>query len=129
MDEIKKENKQPRKEVKTMLIVKYERKDFFGNRIYTEDTKNNETLKDIKKAFIFLKNNHDVTIQINNTVLYWDSLQNFEYKTLSAREYDSTGSYKEFIWDFDGCKNNYYKIYKAEKRINHTQVKKGETKQ
>ena len=85
-----------------MLVVKYERKDFFNNRIYTEDKKENETLKDIKKAFNFLKNNHGVTIQINNTVLYWDSLQDFEYKTLAAREYDSTGNYKEFIWNFEG---------------------------
>lgn len=112
MDEIKKENKQPRKEVKTMLIVKYERKDFFGNRIYTEDTKNNETLKDIKKAFLFLKNNHNATMQIDNTVLYWDSLQGFEYKTLECREYDSVGGYKSCSWDYDGCKNYYYNIYK-----------------
>ena len=95
-----------------MLIVKYERKNFFGERIYTEDSKRNETLKDIQKAFRFLKSDHDVTIQINNTVLFWDTLQNFEYGTLTAREYDNNGNYSEFIWDYDGCKNNDYWIDK-----------------
>ena len=95
-----------------MLTVKYERKNFFGEKIYTEDSKKYETLKDIQKAFRFLKSDHDVTIQINNTVLFWDNITNFEYGTLSAREYDGANSYKEFIWDYDGCKNNYYTIYK-----------------
>lgn len=95
-----------------MLIVKYDRKNFFGDRIYTEDIKKNETLADIKKAFHFLKNNHDATIQINNSIFYWDSLQNFEYKTLTCREYKEN-SYTEVIWDYEGCKNNYYTIYKG----------------
>ena len=95
-----------------MLTVKYERKNFFGERIYTEDTKNNPTLKDIQKAFRFLKSDYNVAISINNTVLFWDSLQNFEYGTLTAREYDNNHNYNEFIWSYDGCKNNYYAIYK-----------------
>ncbi len=95
-----------------MLTIKYERKNLFNDRIYTEDTKNNPTLKDIKKAFHFLKSDYSVAIQIDNIVLFWDAVQNFEYGTLSAREYDSNGNYKEFIWDYDGCKNNYYAIYK-----------------
>lgn len=95
-----------------MLTIKYERKNLFNDRIYTEDTKNNPTLKDIKKAFHFLKSDYNVAIQIDNTVLFWDAMQNFEHGTLSAREYDSNGNYKEFIWDYDGCKSNYYAIYK-----------------
>ena len=66
---------------------------------------------DIKKAFRFLKKDYKNAIQIDNTVLYWDNMTNFEYGTLSAREYDGA-SYKEFIWDYDGCKKNYYAIYK-----------------
>ena len=96
-----------------MLTVKYERKDIFGQRIYTEDVKKDETLADVKKAFHALKSRYSVAIQINNTVLFWDSLQNFEYGTLTAREYDSSHSYNEFIWDYDGCKNNYYNIYRG----------------
>ena len=95
-----------------MLIIKYESKNFFGDYEYHEDKKNNTTLDDIKKAFRFLKRDHKNAIQINNTVLYWDNMTNFEYGTLSAREYEGNNSYKEFIWDYDGCKNNYYAIYK-----------------
>ena len=69
-------------------------------------------MMDIKKAFRFLKKDYKNAIQIDNTILYWDNITNFEYGTLSAREYDGANSYKEFIWDYDGCKNNYYTIYK-----------------
>ena len=96
-----------------MLTVKYDRKNFFGDRIYTEDTKKNPTLKDIQKAFRFLKSDYSAAIQINSTVLFWDSLQNFEYGTLTAREYDNNHSYNEFIWDYGGCKKNYYTIYRS----------------
>ena len=58
---------------------------------------------------IYIRKN---AIQIDDTVLFWDNITNFEYGTLSAREYDGANSYKEFIWDYDGCKNNYYTIYK-----------------
>ena len=94
-----------------MLIVKYESKNFFGDYEYHEDRKNNPTFEDVKKAFRFLKKYHNNAIQIGSTVLYWDSMTNFEYGTLSAREYDGA-SYNEFIWDYDGCKKNYYAIYK-----------------
>ena len=95
-----------------MLVAKYERKDVFNQRIYTEDKKENETLSDIKKAFHLLKSDNSIAIQINNTVLFWESILNFEYLTLTAREYDKNGNYHEFLWDYEGCKNNYYTIYK-----------------
>ena len=95
-----------------MLVVKYESKNFFGDYEYHEDRKNNPTFEDVKKAFRFLKKDYKNAIQIDNTVLFWDNITNFEYGTLSAREYDGANSYKEFIWDYDGCKNNYYTIYK-----------------
>lgn len=95
-----------------MLTVKYERKDFFGNRVYTEDVKKNPTLKDIQKAFRFLKTDYNIAIQINNTVLFWESLSNFEHGTLTCREYDEWHNYKDFAWSYDSCKNNYYAIYK-----------------
>lgn len=37
-----------------MLIVKYERKNFFGCYQYTEDNKENYQKEDLKKAFLFL---------------------------------------------------------------------------
>lgn len=94
-----------------MLIVKYESKNFFGNYEYHEDKKDNPTFEDVKKAFRFLKKDYRNAIQIDNTILYWDTIKNYEYGTLFAREY-SGSNYNEFIWDYDGCKNNYYAIYK-----------------
>ena len=38
---------------KAMLILKYDRLDFFNHRIYTEDKKDNYTRDDLKKVFAF----------------------------------------------------------------------------
>lgn len=94
-----------------MLIVKYEQKNFWGDTEYREDVKHNPTYNDIKKAFQFLKRDYKNAIQINNTVLFWDSILNFEYGLLDAREYEGR-NYKEFSWDYDGCKMKYYNDYK-----------------
>ena len=51
-----------------MLIVKYERKDFFGKRIYTEDIKENYCKQDLKKVFSFFSKTSEAAIQINNNV-------------------------------------------------------------
>lgn len=95
-----------------MIVVKYEARDFFNQYKYHEDKKESPTYEDIKKAFRFLKKDWKVALQIDNTILFWDTMINFEYGTLTAREYDDNGNYNEFIWDYDGCKNNYYVIYK-----------------
>ena len=55
-----------------MLTIKYERKDFFGNRIYTEDSKNHYSHDDLRKAFLFFSKEHDTAIQIDNVVVFWD---------------------------------------------------------
>ncbi len=55
-----------------MLILKYERKDFFNHRIYTEDKKDNYTKEDLKKVFAYFSKTHDAGIQIDNIVICWD---------------------------------------------------------
>lgn len=47
-----------------MLILKYERKDFFNNRVYTEDTKQNHGKEDLKRAFTFFSKTYDASVQI-----------------------------------------------------------------
>ena len=59
----------------TMLIIKYERIDFFNSRIYTEDKKQNYTKEDLKKAFLYFSRTYDTSIQIDDTVIFWDSLE------------------------------------------------------
>jgi Ca2+-binding EF-hand superfamily protein len=71
-----------------MLILKYDRVDFFGSRIYTEDSKRNYTRNDIKKALLYFGKNNNSTIQIENIVLYWDSFTEYENRIVSIRFYD-----------------------------------------
>ena len=72
-----------KQEVSTnMLILKYSRKDFFGNRVYTEDKKQNYNRDDLKKAFLYFGKNHDISIQINAAVIYWDCMTEYENRVV-----------------------------------------------
>ena len=94
------------------ITVKHEAPDFFGALQYTEDYKSNVNFSDLKKVFAYLKSNYNVGVVIDQYVLYWDSMQDFQYKTLSCKESDAVNSYKEYIWDFDGCKKFFYSLIK-----------------
>ena len=93
------------------LTIKYNRKDFFGNRIYTEDTKENFTKTDMTKAFLFLSKNNDAAVQIDSMVIYWDSISDFEKKMVSVRIYDGK-NYTAGKTPFDVIKKNFYKKFK-----------------
>lgn len=93
------------------LTIKYDRKDFFGNRIYTEDTKTNFTKSDLTKAFLFLSKNNDAAIQIDDMVIYWDSIADHDQKMVSVRIYNN-GSYTEGKFPFEEIKKNFYKKFK-----------------
>ena len=45
-----------------MLILKYDRKDFFNHMTYTEDKKNSYTKEDLKKVFAYFSKTHDASI-------------------------------------------------------------------
>ena len=89
------------------LTIKYNRKDFFGNRIYTEDTKENFTKADLVKAFLFLSKNNDAAVQIDSMVIYWDCISDFENKMVSFRIYDGK-NYTIGKTPFDVIKKNFY---------------------
>ncbi len=95
----------------TALTIKYDRRDFFGTRIYTEDTKENFTKADLTKAFSFLSKNNDAAIEIDSMVIYWDSMSDFENKTVSVRMY-SAGGYTAGKTPFDVIKKNFYKKFR-----------------
>lgn len=96
-----------------MLIVKYDRIDFFGNRIYTEDKKNNYSKDDLKRAFQFFNKDYNITFEIENMVIFWDSLSEFENKIVSVRNYENNGiSYDEKKIDLDKLKKEIYKEYR-----------------
>ena len=94
-----------------MLILKYERKDFFNNRIYTEDKKENYTKEDLKKVFVFFNKTHDACIQIDNVVIYWDSMTEYENKVVTIRDYDGR-NYIESKKSSDKTKKECYAMIK-----------------
>ena len=93
------------------LIIKYNRKDFFGNRTYTEDTKSNFTKADLAKAFLFISKNHDAAIQIDDMVIFWESIADHDQKMVSVRIYNNR-SYTEGKFPFEEVKKNFYKKFK-----------------
>ena len=53
-----------------MLTMKYERKDFFGQYQYTEDSKEHYSKEDVKKAFLFISRERNVTVQRDNVIYF-----------------------------------------------------------
>ena len=90
-----------------MLILKYERKDFFNNRIYTEDKKDTYTKEDLKKVFAYFSKTHDATIQIDNVVIYWDSMTEYDNKVVTVRDYGGR-NYTESKKSYDKAKKECY---------------------
>lgn len=90
-----------------MLIIKYERIDFFNSRIYTEDKKRNYTKEDLKKAFLYFSRTYDTSVQIDDTVIFWDSLEEYENRIVTVRYYDGM-SYTETKKSYDKAKKECY---------------------
>ena len=87
--------------------VKYDRKDFFNHRIYTEDKKDSYTREDLRKVFAYFSKNHDSSIQIDSVVIYWDSLTEYENRVVTVRDYDGR-NYDETKKSFDKAKKECY---------------------
>jgi len=90
-----------------MLILKYERLDFFNHRIYTEDTKENYTKDDLKKVFTYFSKTHDATIQIENIVIFWNCLTEYENKVVTIRNCNGM-NYTEAKKSYDKVKRECY---------------------
>lgn len=89
------------------LTIKYNRKDFFGTCIYTEDIKENFTKTDLTKAFLFLSKNNDAAVQVDSMVIYWDCISDFENRIISFRLYTGNG-YTTGKTTFSVIKKNFY---------------------
>ena len=93
-----------------MLIIKYERKDFWGQIRYTEDRRETYTREDVKKAFLFLGKNYDAALQKENVIYSWDGLVDYENKVMTVRTFDTVNcrSYTEKKAAFDKVKRECY---------------------
>ena len=85
---------------KAMLILKYDRKDFFNHMTYTEDKKNSYTKEDLKKVFAYFSKTHDASIEIDNVVVFWDCLSEYENRVVM--------NYDESKKSFDKAKKECY---------------------
>ena len=94
---------------KNMLILKYERKDFFNSMIYTEDKKQNYNKDDLKKAFLYFSKTYSATIQIDNIVVFWDCLTEYENRVVTVRNYDGM-NYTETKKSYDKVKKECYSM-------------------
>ncbi len=90
-----------------MLILKYNRLDFFNHRIYAEDTKENHTKEDLKRVFAYFSKTHAATIQIDNIVVFWDCLAEYENRVATVRNYDGM-NYTESKKSYDKVKKDCY---------------------
>lgn len=90
-----------------MLTLKYERLDFFNRRIYTEDTKQDFTKEDLKKAFSYFSKMHDATIQLESITIFWDCIAEYENRVVTVRTYDGM-NYMETKKSYDKAKKECY---------------------
>lgn len=89
------------------LILKYERKTFFGGREYTEDRKDNATAEDVKKAFNYLKKDKNAAIELTNIIVMWDTIQDFDNGVVKVYIYPTANN----------CESQLMSIAKAKKLI------------
>ena len=95
------------------ITVKYDRKDFFGSSLYTEDSKENPGLEDVKKAFLFLGKNHDAAVQFEDSIIYyWDSVKEFENKVITVKKYEAWNSSNDEKISFQKAKNEAYNSFR-----------------
>ncbi len=92
-----------------MLILKYERLDFFNHRIYTEDKTENYTKEDLKKVFAYFSKTHDATIQIDDTVIFWECLAEYENRVVTVRNYEGI-NYTESKKSYEKIKRDCYSM-------------------
>lgn len=92
-----------------MLIIKYERIDFFNSRIYTDDKKPSYSKEDLKKAFSYFSKTYDTSVQIDDTIFYWDSLTEYENRIVTVRYYDGL-NYTEVKKSYDKAKKEGYSM-------------------
>ena len=90
-----------------MLILKYDRLDFFNHRIYTEDKKESYTKEDLKKVFAYFSKAHNTSIQIDSIVIYWDCLTEYENRIVTVRNYEGM-NYTDTKKSYDKMKKECY---------------------
>ena len=96
------------------LILKYKRKDFFGNSKYEEDKISHFAKNDLIKSFLFFYKNKDAVIKINNIVMFWHDSNDFKSKSVSVRFIEKENVSGGVI-PFDMLKQSWYRKFHTQK--------------
>lgn len=96
------------------LVLKYERRNFFGFREYTEDTCHYPKMKDLQAVMRYLKKDNMAAVVYSKYTLFWDSFSDFENGIISVRYYDVYGNYTEEKKSFEVVKKEVYDSFKTE---------------
>lgn len=99
------------------LILKYERKNFFGNREYTEDTCHYPKMKDLQAVMRYLKKDNMAAVVYSRFTLFWDLFSDFANSIVSVRYYDAYGNYTEEKKSFEVVKKEVYDSFKKETEV------------
>ena len=99
------------------LILKYERRNFFGNREYTEDTCHYPKMKDVQAAMRYLKKDNMAAVVYSRFTLFWDLFSDFANSIVSVRYYDAYGNYTEEKKSFEVVKKEVYDSFKKETEV------------
>lgn len=69
--------------------------------------KQNYSREDLKKAFLYFSRTYDTSVQIDDTIFYWDSLAEHENRNVTIRYYDGM-NYTEAKKSYDKTKKEGY---------------------
>lgn len=86
------------------VVMKYTRKDFWGNEEYIEATKVDADRTDLLKALRELKKSCEYAVQVNNTVITWDSYSDWENKIATVIEWGQGMYHEDSKMTFDEIK-------------------------
>lgn len=91
------------------IILKYERVDVFGRKIYTEDVCESAKKSDLQVALRRLKKDRYAGVSIDDKTVFWDNCTDFTNEILTVRTFESYNSYDTDKIAYETFKKRMYK--------------------
>lgn len=95
-----------------VITIKYDRKDFFGQKIYTEDVRRGADFSDLKKSWSALSRDPYMSIWIDNIGYYWDSASDYEHRIITKKVVWSSNNNDTFRLSFEPEKKHIYETFR-----------------
>lgn len=100
-----------------MITYRYDRRDIFGYRVYTEDSSSFETLKDVRTAFRLFSNDQYSSIAYDgyngyiDVVFYWENKSDFDNRIVTIRKWHTPNNSEYEHIDFFDLKKAVYSSF------------------